>query len=65
MYVLENGYNRYGIAFDFVSRLWYYGENVDDTYRIMASTLDNRHRFVVIISRSSNVLDIALDPVRG
>ena len=63
--VLGNYYNRYGIAFDFVSRLWYSGEHVDNSYRIMASTLDNRHRFVVIITRNGAVQDIALDPVRG
>ena len=65
MSVLGNSYNRYGIAFDFVSRLWYNGEYVDQSYCIMASTLDNRHRFVVIITRYSVAYDIALDPVRG
>ncbi|KAK2190868.1 hypothetical protein NP493_66g06018 [Ridgeia piscesae] len=60
-----NSYNRYAIAFDFVSRLWYNGVYVDRSYCIMASTLDNRHRFVVIITRDYMAKDIALDPVRG
>ena len=62
---LGYGYNRYGIAFDFVSRLWYKTGDVDGSYCIMANTLDNRHRFVVIITRKSIAYDIALDPVRG
>ena len=65
MSVLGNVYNRYAIAFDFLSRLWYNTEYVDSSYRIMASTLDNRHRFVVIITRNSIAHDIALDPMRG
>ena len=65
MFVLGSNYNIYGIAFDFVSRLWYTGAYVEGSYCIMASTLDNRHRFVIIMTRNSELQDIALDPVRG
>ncbi|KAI0233869.1 hypothetical protein LSAT2_015892 [Lamellibrachia satsuma] len=57
-------YFKYGIAFDFVSRLWYYMV-IDGYYSIVASTLDNRHRFLVITTSHRNPYDIVLDPVRG
>ncbi|KAK2163956.1 hypothetical protein NP493_1439g00019 [Ridgeia piscesae] len=56
-----SGYHYNSIAFDFVSRLVY--EAMGNG--IIASTLDNRHRFVVIITRHGVITDIALDPVRG
>ena len=65
MCVLGNYYNMYAIAFDFVSRLWYTTAHVDNSDCIIASTLDSRHRFMIIITRYGSVKDVALDPMNG
>ncbi|KAI0225835.1 Mucin-like protein [Lamellibrachia satsuma] len=55
---------RHGIAFDFVSRLWYYTTYQDRIYCIIATTLDKHYRFLVIATRNYYATDIVLDPIR-
>ncbi|KAK2190864.1 hypothetical protein NP493_66g06005 [Ridgeia piscesae] len=58
-------YYTYGIAFDFISRLWYYMTTSDRRPAIVAQTLHEGYSFLVAITRRSYVYSIVLDPIRG